>query len=82
MNLPLVIFATLANAILTLLPIGGLGITEFGVAELLTRSLTRSMAGSVVVVDRAISYLSVIILGGFFFVLRSIFIQRRYRHTS
>ena len=76
-SLPLVIIAALANAVLTLLPIGGLGVTEFGVAEFLTRSLARSAAGSVIVVDRAISYLSVIVLGGLFFVVRSIVLRRR-----
>jgi len=77
LSVPLIVFATLANAILTLLPLGGLGVAEFGVAELLTRSLTRSAAGSVVVLDRAISYVSVIILGGLFFLVRNAVIRRR-----
>ena len=70
LSLPLVIFAALANAVLTLLPLGGLGFAEVGVAELLTRSLTRNAAGSVVVMDRAISYVSVIVFGGIFLLIR------------
>ncbi|MEE9261389.1 MAG: flippase-like domain-containing protein, partial [Dehalococcoidia bacterium] len=77
LSIPLIVFATLANAILTLLPLGGLGVAEFGVAELLTRSLTRSAAGSVVILDRAISYVSVIILGGIFFLVRNIVMKKR-----
>jgi len=77
LSIPLIVFATLANAILTLLPLGGLGVAEFGVAELLTRSLTRSAAGSVVILDRAISYVSVIILGGIFFLIRNIVMKKR-----
>ena len=77
LSVPLVVFATLGNAFLTLLPLGGLGIAEFGIAALLTRSLIESEAGSVVVLDRAISYLSVIILGGLFFLVRTIVMRRR-----
>ncbi len=65
------LFATLANSLLTLLPIGGLGITEFGVAAILSSGLVRTAAGSVVIVDRLLSYLSVIVVGGILFVIRT-----------
>jgi uncharacterized membrane protein YbhN (UPF0104 family) len=81
-GLPMAIFATLANALLTLLPLGGLGVTEFGIASLLTRSLTRSAAGSVIVLDRAISYVSIILLGGALFLVRNLVLRRRAAHGS
>ena len=76
-GLPLAIFATLANTLLTLLPLGGLGVTEFSVAALLTRTLVKSAAGSVVVLDRAISYVSIILLGGLFFLIRTVALRRK-----
>ena len=56
---------TLANAMLTTVPItpGGLGIVEPGILGLLTLSLPRSEAVSVALLDRSISYLSIVILG-------------------
>ena len=68
----LVVFVTLANAILTTVPItpGGLGIVEPGIVGLLTLSLPRSEAVSVALLDRSISYLSIVILGGLVFFLR------------
>lgn len=67
----LVLFVTLANAILTTVPItpGGLGIVEPGILGLLTLSLPRSEALSVALLDRSISYLSIVILGAVFFLL-------------
>lgn len=70
-SIPLVLFATLANSLLTLLPIGGLGITEFGVAAILSGMLVKTAAGSVVIVDRILSYLSVIVVGGILFLIRT-----------
>ncbi len=78
LSLPLVIFASLANAVLSLLPLGGLGFAEFGVAELLARSLVRSAAGSVAILDRAISYVSVIIVGGVVFLARNFLAGRSF----
>ena len=67
----LVLFVTLANAMLTTVPItpGGLGIVEPGILGLLTLSLPRSEALSVALLDRSISYLSIVILGGVVFLL-------------
>ncbi len=70
-SLSLILFVTLANAILTTVPItpGGLGIVEPGIIGLLTLSLTRSEAVSVALLDRSISYLSIVMLGGVVFFL-------------
>ncbi len=67
----LVLFVTLANAMLTTVPItpGGLGIVEPGILGLLALSLPRSEALSVALLDRSISYLSIVILGGVVFLL-------------
>ena len=73
---PLVIFLTLANSLLTLVPTpGGLGAVEAGVAGLAVRlsTLSGSIAASLVVVDRAITYLSVILVGALLFLLRPFF---------
>ena len=69
----LVVFVTLANSLLTLVPTpGGLGVVEPGVSGLLVRlsHLTAPVAGAVVLLDRAISYLSVILFGGLLFLAR------------
>ena len=73
LNLALVVFITLANSLLSLVPTpGGLGAVEPGVTGLLIRlsHLTASVAGAVVLLDRAITYLSVIIFGGLLFLAR------------
>ncbi|MBI2856161.1 MAG: flippase-like domain-containing protein [Chloroflexi bacterium] len=75
----LVLFVTLANAILTTVPLtpGGLGIVEPGIVGLLTLSLARSEAISVALLDRSISYLSIVVLGGLVFLLRQVSRSRR-----
>jgi hypothetical protein len=80
----LVIFVTLANAILTTVPItpGGLGIVEPGIVGLLTLSLVRSEAISVALLDRSISYLSIVVLGGVVFFLRQASRSRKGRVSS
>ena len=79
LGLPLVILIALANSLLTLVPTpGGIGAVESGVAGLLVRlsSLSTSAAAALVVVDRLITYVSVIMVGGFLFLLRQAFPQR------
>lgn len=80
----LVLFVTLANAILTTVPItpGGLGIVEPGIVGLLTLSLARSEAVSVVLLDRSISYLSIVMLGGLVFLFYHIGRGRRISTDS
>ena len=73
LSLALVVFITLANSLLSLVPTpGGLGAVEPGVTGLLVRltQVTAPVAGAVVLVDRAISYLSVVIFGGLLFLAR------------
>jgi len=79
LGLPLAIFIALANSLLTLVPTpGGIGAVESGVAGLLVRlsSMSTSAAAALVVVDRLITYVSVIMVGGILFLLRQAFPQR------
>ena len=71
-SLSLILFVTLVNAILTTVPItpGGLGIVEPGIIGLISLSMSRSDAVSVAILDRSISYLSIIILGTLVFLAR------------
>ena len=79
LGLPLVVFITLANSLLTLVPTpGGIGAVESGVAALLLRlsTLTASGAAALVLVDRAITYLSIIPTGALLFLLRPAYRRR------
>ena len=70
----LIVFATLANSVLTLVPTpGGLGAVESGVAGLLKQlgGIATPAALSITLVDRSISYLSVIAAGTILFLARS-----------
>lgn len=69
--LAVIILVTLASSILTTIPLtpGGLGLVEPGVLGLLVISLPKSEALSIVLLDRSISYLSIIIVGGLLFLL-------------
>ena len=72
-GIPLVIVLTMANSMLSLVPTpGGFGAVEPGVAGLAVRlsKLTADAALALVVVDRAITYLSVIVLGAAVFLGR------------
>jgi uncharacterized protein (TIRG00374 family) len=64
-GIPLFIFAALANALITAVPLtpGGLGLVEGGVTKLLQISLKETTALLVTLVDRTISFLSVIVVG-------------------
>ena len=66
----LILFVTVANALLTAVPLspGGLGIVETGIVGLLAWTLPREDAVSIALMDRSISYLSVILLGAVAFV--------------
>ena len=84
LSVPLVIFVTLANAMLTLVPItpGGLGAVELGVTGLLTLSeniADPAAAFPLVAVDRSISWLSVIVVGAAVFIGRQVVRRRRSR---
>ena len=79
LGFPLIIFLTLANSLLTLVPTpGGFGAVEPGVAGLAVRlsSITVGLAAALVVVDRAITYLSIIVVGAGLFLWRQV-VKRR-----
>jgi hypothetical protein len=69
---PMIVFVALANALLTTIPItpGGLGLVEPGIVGLLVLRFTRESAVSTAILDRSISYLSLVLLGGVFFFCR------------
>lgn len=70
-GLALILFAALANALITAIPLtpGGLGLVEPGVTGLLMiAAISRGVALSIVLVDRTISFLSVIFIGLIVFV--------------
>ena len=79
LGVPMVLFVTLANAILTLVPLtpGGLGIVESGVTGVLVLAMAQPDALSVALLDRSISYFSVIIIGAAYFILREVMRRRR-----
>ena len=69
---PFILFAALVNAVLSTVPItpGGLGVVEPGIIGLLTIILPQSVAISIVLLDRSLSYLSIVVLGAVAFFLR------------
>ncbi len=74
-----IVFLTLANSLLTLVPTpGGFGAVESGVAGLAVRlaGLSSHAAAALVLVDRAITYLSIIIVGALLFLGRHAFRRR------
>ena len=73
LSLGLIILVALANSLLTLVPTpGGFGAVESGVAGILVRlsSLSSSAAAALVVVDRTITYVSIIAVGAILFLAR------------
>jgi uncharacterized protein (TIRG00374 family) len=80
----LILFASLATAILVALPAtpGGLGLVETGLTGLFLLFLSREDASSLVLVDRTISYLSLVVFGLLLFVWIQIWRKRRQRTPS
>ncbi|MSQ40409.1 MAG: flippase-like domain-containing protein [Dehalococcoidia bacterium] len=74
LHLSLVLFVALASALLTTVPItpGGLGVVELGATGLLMLELTRDAAVSAVLLDRSISYLSIVVVGAGFFLVQQV----------
>ena len=72
--LGLVIFVPMANGLLSAIPLtpGGLGIVETGVSGLLQMELTVELAVAVALIDRTISYLSIIATGGIVFTVHQL----------
>ena len=77
----LILFVTVANALLSAVPLtpGGLGIVEPGIVGLLAWALPRSDAISVALLDRSISYVSIVLLGAVAFVYHRRVAARRLR---
>ena len=79
----LIVFATLANSLLTLVPTpGGVGAVEAGLTGLLKQlsTLSTPAVAALVLVDRSISYLSVIAVGAVLFLAR--WAVRQIRKTA
>ena len=77
-DLPLVLIVALGGAILSTVPTpGGIGAVEPGLISLLVLGLERSDAASVVLIDRTITYVSVLIIGGLVFLLWQLSLARR-----
>ena len=80
LSVALVVFLTLANSLLSLVPTpGGVGAVESGVAGLAVRlaSLAKESATALVLVDRFITYISVIVVGAAIFAARPVLARRR-----
>ena len=79
-GIALIPVVALGHAILSTVPTpGGVGAVEPGMTGLLLLSLDRSDAASVAIVDRSITYISVIIIGGLIFLLRHLMRMRSSR---
>ena len=69
-SVPLIIIVALGSSILSTVPTpGGIGAVESGVTALLMISLGRPESLAVTLLDRSITYLSVVILGGAAFMM-------------
>ena len=75
----LVFFVPMANGLLTAVPLtpGGLGIVEPGVTGLLLLELVREEAVAIALLDRSISYVSIVATGGTAFLIRHVLVARR-----
>ncbi len=80
----LIVFVTIANAILSAVPFtpGGLGIAGPGIAGLLALEVAREDAITLAVLDRSISYLSLILFGAIAFVIHQQVLARRRRASA
>ena len=76
--LALILIAALGHALLSTVPTpGGVGAVEPGVTGLLVLGMARHDAVSVALVDRSITYLSIIIIGGLVFLAWNLTRSRR-----
>lgn len=82
-SLALIPVVALGHAILSTVPTpGGVGAVEPGVTGLLLIGLGRNDAVSVALVDRSITYISVILFGGLVFLVRQVLHARRLRRIE
>ena len=70
----LIVFVPMANGLLSAIPFtpGGIGVVETGVSGLLRLELSVELALAVALLDRTISYLSIIVSGGATFAWRQL----------
>ena len=79
-GLVLIPVVALGHSILSTVPTpGGVGAVEPGITGLLLIQMSRPDAAATAIVDRSITYLSVIVIGGLLFLGRQIFQMRRLR---
>ena len=77
LGVTLIPVVALGHAMLSTVPTpGGVGVVEPGVTGLLLLDLDRPDAASVAIVDRSITYVSVLVVGGLMFLLRQTFRMR------
>jgi uncharacterized protein (TIRG00374 family) len=78
-TLGLILFVPMANGVFSSIPLtpGGLGIVETGISGLLQLELSVEVAVAVALMDRSISYLSIIVTGGALFFARQVSAARR-----
>ena len=83
LGLAFILFVTLANSMLTAIPVtpGGVGFVELGLTGLLVLALPRTDAAAVTLLDRSISYFSILVLGGAAFFLRQAWEAHRRART-
>ena len=77
LTLPLVLFVAVVNGLLTTIPLtpGGLGVVEPGIAGVLAIKLSTTSAVSVAVLDRSISFVSVIFVGALLVLLQRLWLR-------
>ena len=72
-SVPLIVIVALGSSILSIVPTpGGVGAVESGVTALLMITLERPESLAVTLLDRSITYVSVVILGGIAFLIAQI----------
>ena len=75
-NLALVLFASLAPTLLLSIPVtpGGLGLVELGLTSILVQAPTLSLtnATAITLIDRSITYVSILVIGGVAFAIRQV----------
>jgi len=83
LSIGLIPVVALGHAILSTVPTpGGVGVVEPGITGLLLLGLERSDAASVAIVERSITYVSVLLVGGLMFLLRQTVRMRSARNEA
>lgn len=78
----LIPIVALGHALLSTVPTpGGVGVVEPGIIGLLLMSMERSDAASIALVDRSITYLGVIAVGGIIFLIMHLVAARKSRRS-